>query len=99
MTGDAAESSPSMPDRNPWLADSVYPTSHFNPGATDSVLFAGPTHGRKLTAGRVKPVPTVVTSNPAIKKISGETIAFASGAVGVQKIRLTGKTMEAGNFV
>ena len=33
---------PQMPPRNPWLADSAYPTSHFNPGATDSVLHAGP---------------------------------------------------------
>ena len=26
---------PAMPAANPWLADSVYPTSHFNTGATD----------------------------------------------------------------
>jgi hypothetical protein len=38
-----------MPARNPWLTDSVYPSSHFNPAATDSVLFAGPTKGKKLT--------------------------------------------------
>ncbi|MRG55903.1 hypothetical protein GF108_09945 [Phyllobacterium sp. SYP-B3895] len=88
-----------MPPRNPWLAESVYPTSHFNPGATDSVLFAGPVHGRKLTTEEVKTVPTVITSNPTLKKVGDQTIAFASGAVGVQKLRLTGKTMEAGNFV
>ncbi len=34
---------------------------------------------------------TVITSNPAIKKIGDETIVFASSAVGVQKLRLTGK--------
>ena len=90
---------PNMPERNPWLTESVYPTSHFNPGATDSVLIAGPVHGRKLVAGEVKTVPTVITSNPAIKKIGNETVAFASGAVGVQKLRLTGKALEAGNFV
>ncbi|UGY11151.1 hypothetical protein [Phyllobacterium pellucidum] len=88
-----------MPPRNPWLAESVYPTSHFNPGATDSVLFAGPVHGRKLKTEEVKTVPTVITSNPTLKKVGDQTIAFASGAVGVQKLRLTGKTMEAGNFV
>ena len=44
----SAQDLPTMPPRNPWLAESVYPTSHFNPGATDSVLFAGPVHGRKL---------------------------------------------------
>jgi hypothetical protein len=95
----AAEPSPQMPSRNPWLAEGVYPTSHFNPGATDSVLIAGPVHGRKLDSNEVKTVPTVITSNPAIKQLEGETIAFASGAVGVQKLRLTGKAMEAGNFV
>ena len=36
-----AQSAPNMPARNPWLADGVYPTSHFNPGATDSVVHAG----------------------------------------------------------
>ena len=39
---------PNMPTANPWLATGPYPTSHFNGGATDSVPFAGPTHGRKL---------------------------------------------------
>ncbi len=94
-----AQDLPTMPRRNPWLAESVYPTSHFNPGATDSVLFAGPVHGRKLKTEEVKTVPTVITSNPTLKKVGVQTIAFASGAVGVQKLRLTGKTMEAGNFV
>ena len=95
----ATPGAPNMPPTNPWLADSVYPTSHFNPGATDSVLFAGPVHGRQLAAGDVKTIPTVITSNPAIKKVGAETIAFGSGAVGVQKFRLTGKEMDAGNFV
>ncbi len=95
----SAEPTPRMPRRNPWLAEGVYPTSHFNPGATDSVLISGPVHGRKLASDEVKTVPTVITSNPAIKQLGSETIAFASGAVGVQKLRLTGKAMEAGNFV
>jgi hypothetical protein len=95
----AADATVAMPPSNPWLADSVYPTSHFNSGATDSVLFPGPVDGRKLSLDDVKTVPTVITSNPAIKTVGDESIAFASGAVGVQKIRLTGKAMEAGNFV
>jgi hypothetical protein len=95
----AQQPRPNMPARNPWLADSVYPTSHFNPGATDSVLFRGPVNGRKLSLSDVKTVPTVITSNPAIKKVGNETIAFASGTVGVQKLRLTGKRLEAANFV
>jgi hypothetical protein len=53
---------PNMPARNPWLADSVYPTSHFNGGATDSVLFAGPTKGKKLT--RDVDVKAVLTQLP-----------------------------------
>ena len=44
-------------------------------------------------------MPTVITSNPAIKKVGKQTIAFASGAVGVQKIVLTGKQMKAGNVI
>jgi hypothetical protein len=95
----AQESVPNMSAHNPWLANSVYPTSHFNPGATDSVLFRGPVNGRKLSPSDVKTVPTVITSNPAVKKVGNETIAFGSGAVGVQKLRLTGKGLEAGNFV
>jgi hypothetical protein len=98
-TAAAQKLSPNMPARNPWLAESVYPTSHFNPAATDSVLFAGPVHGRKLAHDDVKSVPTVITSNPALKKLGAETVAFASGAVGVLKLRLTGKALEAGNFV
>lgn len=95
----AQQPAPRMPARNPWLADGPYPTSHFNPGATDSVPFAGSVNGRKLGPNDVKTVPTVITSNPAIKKVGNETIAFASGAVGLMKLRLTGKAMEAGNFV
>ena len=61
-------SAPNMPARNPWLTDSVYPTSHFNPGATDSVLFAGPATGKTLTREDVKVVSNVMVSNPAVKK-------------------------------
>jgi hypothetical protein len=99
VRAEAADAAIAMPPANPWLADSVYPTSHFNAGATDSVLIPGPVNGRKLSLDDVKTVPTVITSNPAIKTVGDESIAFASGAVGVQKIRLTGKQMEAGNFV
>lgn len=95
----AVPAAPNMPARNPWLASGPYPTSHFNPGATDSVLFAGPVGGRQLKDSEVRTVPTVITSNPAIKQVGDETIAFASGAVGVQKLRLTGTALEAGNFV
>lgn len=86
---------PNMPARNPWLADTVYPTSHFNPAATDSVLIAGPPASKKLTVADVPTVPTLITSNPTFKRVGSDTVAFASGAVGVQKILLTGSSLEA----
>jgi hypothetical protein len=91
---------PNMPARNPWLADSVYPTSHFNPGATDSVLFAGPTKGKKLIRDKdVKVVSNVMVSNPAIKKIGRDSVAFASGTLGIRKLLLTGKSLEDLGFM
>jgi hypothetical protein len=91
----SAQSAASMPARNPWLADSVYPTSHFNPAATDSVSIAGPVVGKQLTLADVKTVPTLVTSNPTMKRVGNDVIAFASGAIGVQKILVTGNAFEA----
>jgi hypothetical protein len=90
---------PNMPARNPWLTDSVYPTSHFNPAATDSVLFAGPRTGKKLVYDKdVKDVSNVMVSNPTVKKIGSDTVGFASGTLGVLKILLTGKSLEAISF-
>ena len=86
-----AQSAPNMPPRNPWLTDSVYPTSHFNPAATDSVLFAGPEKGKKLTRDKdVKVVPNLMVSNPTVKKIGPDTVIFASGTLGIRKILATG---------
>jgi hypothetical protein len=86
---------PAMPARNSWLADSVYPTSHFNGGATDSVVFAGPAKGKRLVRGRdAKVVSNVMVSNPAIKKIGPDTVGFASGTLGILKILLTGTALE-----
>lgn len=94
-----ATSTPNMPAPNPFLASGPYPTSHFNGGATDSVPFAGPTHGRKLKREEVKTVPIAFDSNPAVKKVGKDTIAFASGAAGIQKILLSGKAMEPVSFI
>ncbi len=94
-----AQTTPDMPAKNPWLADSVYPTSHFNPGATDSVLHAGPTKGRKLTRDKdVKVVSNVMVSNPAVKKMGTDTVGFASGTLGIRKILLTGTALEDLSF-
>jgi hypothetical protein len=98
-TGEASQPTPSMPARNPWLTDSVYPTSHFNPGATDSVLTAGPSVGRTLTRNRdLKVVTNVMVSNPTVKKINSSTVAFASGTLGILKLRLTGEDLDAISF-
>jgi hypothetical protein len=95
-----AQQSPAMPPRNPWLTDSVYPTSHFNPGATDSVLFAGPAKGKKLTLGQdVKVVRNLMVSNPTVKKIGSDTVLFASGTLGIRKILATGKAFESLSFL
>ncbi|MBO3276870.1 hypothetical protein [Pseudomonas schmalbachii] len=80
-----------LPNRNTWLTDSVYPISHDNPAATDSVAHAGPTKGRKLGAADVKSVPTVFTSNPTVKKEGDQTIVIAAGIDGIRKINATGE--------
>jgi hypothetical protein len=96
----AQPTAPNMPNRNPWLAEGVYPTSHFNPGATDSVLHAGPSKGKKLTRDQdVKVVSNVMVSNPALKKVGTDTIGFASGTLGVLKILLTGKALDVVSFM
>ena len=88
-----------MPPRNQWLTDSVYPTSHFNPAATDSVLFAGPEKGKKLTWDKdVKVVSNLTVSNPTVKKSGADTVIFASGTLGIRKILATGKSFEALSF-
>jgi hypothetical protein len=92
----AAQQTPNMPKRNPWLTDSVYPTSHFNPGATDSVLIAGPRKGKKLVQGiDAKVLSNVMVSNPTVKRIGSDTVGFASGAFGIRKILLTGTQLES----
>lgn len=96
----AQPSAPNMPPRNPWLTDSVYPTSHFNPAATDSVLFAGPAKGKKLVRGEdAKVVSNLMVSNPTVKKIGADTVLFASGTLGIRKILATGTAFEALSFL
>ena len=80
-----------FPKPNPYLADSVYPMAHFNPGATDSVPHAGPTKGRKLAVSDVKQVLLPFTSNPTVKKIGDSTIVIAGCTDGIRKIDATGE--------
>jgi len=44
--GELPRSTPSIPAHHLWLTDGVYSTFYFTPGATDSVLLAGPSVGR-----------------------------------------------------
>ncbi|TCU53765.1 hypothetical protein EDF58_11015 [Novosphingobium sp. PhB57] len=89
-----------MPAPNPWLTPSVYPTSHFNPGATDSVAIAGPIQGKTLVKGDdAKFVRNFMASNPTLKKIGSDTVAFASGMFGLRKLFLTGKAIESISYM
>lgn len=85
---------PNMPARNPWLTDSVFPIVHFNPGATDAVPHAGPTIGRNLSHDDVPTIPTLYTSNGAIKRCGDATVVLASGADGIRKIDVTGDAFD-----
>lgn len=94
------ERKPAMPAPNRWLAGSIYPTSHFNAGATDSVLIPGPAKGKTLAPGRdVKVVQNLMVSNPTLKKIGSDTLIFASGTLGIRKILATGKAFESLSFL
>jgi len=46
VNGELPHSTPSIPAHHLWLTDGVYSTFYFTPGATDSVLLAGPSVGR-----------------------------------------------------
>ena len=70
----------------------------FQPRRDDSVAIAGPVNGRELKRDDVKTAPTALTSNPTLKKVRTATIAFASGAVGVQKLLLSGKAIDPANL-
>ena len=92
--------SPNLPPRNPWLADSVYPTSHFNPGATDSVPHAGPVRGKTLQEGKdALFVPNFMVSNPTLKKIGRDTVGIGSGMFGIRKLLLTDKSFESISYL
>ena len=47
----------------------------------------------------MKVVRNLMVSNPTVKKIGTDTVAFASGTLGIQKIRVTGKAFEALSFM
>ncbi len=90
---------PHMPARNPYLTDSVYPISHFNPAATDSVAHAGPTKGRLLTAKDITVIPNLFVSGPTVKKEGDATIVIAPRSDGLPKIDATRDAFELVSFL
>lgn len=88
-----------LPAKNPWLTDSVYPTSHHNPGQTDASPVAGPTKGQILTVDDVKTVKGLFNSQPVTKHIGKDRILIAAGVLGIRKIYATGDAFEEISFM
>ena len=87
----SAQADVNLPAKNPWLTDSVYPTSHHNPAQTDVSPLAGPTNSKTLTRADVKTVNAVFISNPTLKYIGDERVIIVSGVNGLSKVRATGE--------
>ncbi len=83
-----------LPEPNPWVTQSVYPMSHYNPGQTDTTAVAGPTTGKQLALDDVKTVAAAWVSAPTVKRIANETIVIASNPLGIIKVRATGEAFE-----
>ena len=76
---------PNLPAINPWLTQSVYPTSHHNPGQTDASPVEGPTEAQELTTADVKTVKGLFNSQPVTKHIGEDRILIAAGVLGIRK--------------
>jgi len=68
-----------LPAKNPWLTNSVYPTSHHNPGQTDASPIAGPTQSKDLEKGDVKTVLGLFNSQPVTKIMGKDRVLIAAG--------------------
>ena len=79
-----------LPAKNPWLTNSVYPTSHHNPGQTDASPIAGPTQSKDLEKGDVKTVLGLFNSQPVTKIMGKDRVLIAAGILGLRKIYATG---------
>lgn len=88
-----------LPAKNPWLTDSVYPTSHHNPGQTDASPLAGPTQGKSLTMENVKTVMGLFNSQPVTKNIGEDRVLITGGVLGLRKIYATGEAFEEVGFM
>ena len=87
---------PNMPAKNPFLADSVFPITHFNPAVTDAVAHAGPTSGRALGDADVMTVATLYTSSGTVNVSSIDvTDAFtATPSMGLPVALAAGASMD-----
>ena len=90
---------PNLPPINPWLAESVYPTSHHNPGQTDASPVNGPTMAKDLTVDDVKTVAGLFNSQPVTKHIGEDRILIAAGVLGIRKINATGDNFSEISFL
>ena len=90
---------PNLPTINPWLTQSVYPTSHHNPGQTDASPVEGPTEAQELTTADVKTVKGLFNSQPVIKHIGEDRILIAAGVLGIRKIYATGDEFNEVSFL
>ncbi|WNC74182.1 hypothetical protein RGQ13_09370 [Thalassotalea psychrophila] len=88
-----------QPEKNQWLIDSVYPTSHHNPAQTDASPIAGPSEGKVLKASDVKTIPGLFNSQPVVKNIGDQRILIEGGILGLRKINATGEKFEEISFM
>jgi len=88
-----------LPAKNSWLTDSVYPTSHHNPGQTDASPINGPTTGKDLTVDDIKTVKGLFNSQPVTKHIGKDRILITAGVLGIRKIYATGDAFEEISFM
>lgn len=89
----------SLPRPNPWLATSVYPTSHHNPAQTDASPIDAPGEGKSLLEADVRIVPQVFNSQPIVMRVGDERVLIAAGVNGITKIYATGDAFEAISFM
>ena len=94
----AKNTQPNLPTINPWLTQSVYPTSLHNPGQTDASPVAGPTKAQVLTVADVKTVMGLFNSQPVTMHIGDDRVLIAAGNLGLRKIYATGDAFEEISF-
>lgn len=85
------------PPRNPFLADSPMAMTHFNPGQTDSLPWAGPTGTFDVSADRLLRVPGALvnlTVQQAAEYPDGQQVVFAANNNRVAKILVSDNQFE-----